>query len=127
MSKGSRSKNTATFPFQNQNGKDFLMLHLQIIDLPNSTFTANREYDEFAVRHYERYCNDQLRARGHLMLNDVLNLFGLKRIKMGYRYGWLMISGKPLNNQLVEIKLGDIRPSHIELLIYSAGDIWDLL
>jgi len=102
---------------------------LLLIEVPNGLFDPNRDYDEMVLRSTQLYLNDQLRARGHLMLNDALDQLGVNRTKMGYRLGWLMQEGKPLNHQWVELRIAN-NPGiddHLEVEVLTAGDIWDLL
>jgi hypothetical protein len=71
-----------------------------ITDAPGSAYA--RFYDEYSSRNWspdpdinllflrnvQNYCNDRLRARGHLFLNEVFSELGLAHTKAGAIVGW---------------------------------------
>lgn len=47
------------------------------------------------LRSQERYCNDILRHRGHIFLNEVFDMLGLPRTKLGQIVGWYYNENSP--------------------------------
>jgi hypothetical protein len=74
--------------------------HLMVTDAPGSAYA--RFYDEHSSRNWspdpdinmlflrnvQNYCNDRLRSRGHLFLNEVYDELGLSHTKAGSIVGW---------------------------------------
>lgn len=54
-----------------------------------STWVRDAESNKFFLARQEQYANDKLRARGHLFLNEVLDMVGLNRTKAGSVVGWI--------------------------------------
>lgn len=48
----------------------------------------NPEYNLMFLQAQERYANDLLRSRGHLFLNEVYDMLGIERTKVGQVIGW---------------------------------------
>jgi hypothetical protein len=47
------------------------------------------EYNLFFVRAAQNYANDQLKSRGHVLLNEVYDSLGMERSKAGCVVGWV--------------------------------------
>lgn len=54
---------------------------------------ANMDYNLYFLRGVENHLNDLLVARGHVFLNDALDVIGLKRTSAGAVTGWLYKQG----------------------------------
>lgn len=52
-----------------------------------------RAVDMF-LKYQEQYANDICRARGHLFLNEVYDMLGMPRRKIGQLVGWIYDAGK---------------------------------
>ena len=57
-------------------------------------WTRNANANLAFLRQQERYCNDKLRANGHLFLNEVYDLLGLDRDEAGALCGWIYKPGE---------------------------------
>ncbi|HOU67150.1 MAG TPA: DUF6353 family protein [Paludibacteraceae bacterium] len=53
----------------------------------------NAEYNLLFLTHQQSYANDRLRARGHIMLNEVYDMLGFPRTKEGAQVGWVWKKG----------------------------------
>jgi len=53
----------------------------------------NAEYNLLFLTHQQSYANDRLRARGHIMLNEVYDMLGFPRTKEGAEVGWVWKKG----------------------------------
>lgn len=51
-------------------------------------WTKDAEYNKAYLITQQNYCNDKLRAKGKLLLNDIFDLIGLPRTKAGMVVGW---------------------------------------
>jgi hypothetical protein len=48
------------------------------------------EYNLLFLRAKQNYCNDQLRSRGHIFLNEVYDMLGMERSREGSVVGWVL-------------------------------------
>lgn len=53
----------------------------------------NAEYNLLFLTHQQSYANDRLRARGHIMLNEIYDMLGFPRTKEGAQVGWVWKKG----------------------------------
>ena len=56
----------------------------------------------FYLRHQQNYANDRLKARGHLFLNDVYDMLGVPRTKVGQVCGWIYDPEDPNRDNFVD-------------------------
>lgn len=55
----------------------------------NPHYDKDPEYNLQFIRNVQNQCNDLLRARGHVFLNEVYDRLGLPRTKAGQVVGWI--------------------------------------
>ena len=53
-------------------------------------WSNNAEYNLMFLTSQQNYANDQLRARGHVFLNEVYDMLGIPRTKAGAVVGWVI-------------------------------------
>lgn len=68
------------------------------------------EMNLYYVRTQQAYANDLLKARGHLFLNEVYDMFGIPRTKAGAQVGWVYDEKNPgiYNDNYVDFGIYDI-------------------
>lgn len=59
-----------------------------VLDAENPNYSPNREYAYLFVRAQENYLNHFLQTRGHVLLNDVYDVLGVRRTRLGATHGW---------------------------------------
>ena len=58
-------------------------------DEASTQWQKNAEYNLLFVRAQQQYANDLLRAKGHIFLNEVLEMLGMDLVKEGQVIGWI--------------------------------------
>lgn len=66
-----------------------------IFDKRSHMWNRDGNYNLMFLRSQERYCNDILRNRGHIFLNEVFDMLGLPRTKLGQIVGWYYNENSP--------------------------------
>jgi len=57
------------------------------------TKAPHAEYNKLFLRFQQNWANDMLRDRGHLFLNEIFDVLGLPRSKVGSLVGWIYEEG----------------------------------
>lgn len=75
-----------------------------IFDKDNMNWSQQPEYNLLFLRMQQNYANDVLTRRGHVFLNDVYDLLGIRRTPDGAIGGWLFgVNGGFIDFGLTEI------------------------
>lgn len=74
-----------------------------MFDEYNKNWQTTPEYNAFFLRARQNIANDQLRSRGHLLLNEVLRGLGLPETSAGCVVGWVWNNG----DNYVDFGMGD--------------------
>lgn len=72
-------------------------------DTTNLNWQDAMEYNVYFLRVVQNTANDMLCARGHLFLNEVYDLIGLRRTPQGAIGGWLLDVSNPIDLGLTAI------------------------
>lgn len=64
-------------------------MYARFFDNGSTSWSKDPEVNSIFIRAQQRYANDLLIARGHVFLNDVYDMLGLKRSTAGAVVGWL--------------------------------------
>lgn len=71
-------------------------------------WTKNPDYNKKFLIDQQRYANDLLKQRGHLFLNEVLDMLGIPRCTMGQMVGWIYDEKHPNGDNYVDFGIFDI-------------------
>lgn len=72
-------------------------------------WTNDPEYNRMFLINQQNYCNDMLRTRGHLYLNEVYDELGFSHTKAGTRVGWVYNKKNPIGDNYVDFGLDNPR------------------
>jgi hypothetical protein len=64
-------------------------MYARVFDETNRHWQKSPEYNIFFLRCQQNTANDQLKARGHIFLNEVYDLLGMERSPAGAVVGWV--------------------------------------
>jgi hypothetical protein len=67
----------------------FLLNKKTSVLMYDGSFQRNKDYTKSFIVNQQNYFNDLLKVRGNVFLNEILDVFGLKRTRVGAMYGWL--------------------------------------
>lgn len=103
----------------------------------NPNWEKNPSYNLMWLRGIENYCNDLLRSRKHLLVNDILDALGEKRTADGAVNGWLYDNGNTYISFGIDWEDGEKHPGvraflngmepSVWLDIRPQGLIWNLI
>lgn len=70
-------------------------------------WTKDPEYNMHFLKCQQGYCNDRLKAKGHLFLNEVYDILGIPRTKAGTVVGWVYNEKNPIGDNFVDFGIFD--------------------
>ena len=68
-------------------------------------WSENRETNVYFLRYQQDYANELLRMRGHLFLNEVYDMLGAPRTKLGQVCGWVYKEKNPIGDNYVDLDI----------------------
>ena len=68
-------------------------------------WSKNRETNVYFLRYQQDYANELLRTRGHLFLNEVYDMLGAPRTKLGQVCGWVYKENNPIGDNYVDLDI----------------------
>lgn len=71
-------------------------------------WTKNSEYNLMYLTTQQKYCNDLLRNKGHLFLNEVYDILDMPRTSAGQVVGWIYDKEHPVGDNFVDFGLYDV-------------------
>lgn len=82
-----------------------------------SGWTSDAEYNLMVLRDQQKYANYLLKQKGHLFLNEVYDLLGIKRTKAGNVVGWIYDIDNPNGDNQVDFGIYDVhKPNNREFV-----------
>lgn len=111
--------------------------YARFFDETSSAWEKDAEYNLMFLKAQEKFANDLLIANGHLFLNDVYKMLGIKESKAGQAVGWIYNIDNPTGDNYVNFHIYDTNKSNENfvngyersiLLDFNVdGVIWDLI
>jgi len=74
-------------------GKDGASIYAKYFDESSPNWNRQPSYNVMFLKCQMSHANDLLRARGHVFLNEVYDMLGMKRTREGAVVGWVLGSG----------------------------------
>ena len=71
-------------------------------------WTKDPEHNMFYLKGQEKYCNDLLKIKGFMFLNDVYEILGFPKTKAGQIVGWRYDENNPMGDNIISFGLYDI-------------------
>ena len=75
-------------------------------------WTKSSEKNLLYLRHQCHYCNDLLKAKGRLYLNEVYDVLGIPRTEAGHAVGWIYNEEEPTGDNYVDFGIYTERGRH---------------
>lgn len=104
--KGKEKKVKKTIEAADPNASDYIKYFTKT----NPNWENNPEYIEMFMRAQQNYANDRLKAVGHLTLNEVYEMLGMRATKAGMVVGWIYDLDHPSGDNFVEF---DVKKVHL--------------
>ena len=74
-----------------------------------NTYHDKPEYNLMFLRQEQLYATDLLRVKGHLFLNEVYEMLGMPKTKVGQLVGWIYDEENPIGDNFVDFGIKDLR------------------
>ena len=72
-------------------------------------WTKEPEYNLMFLKGIQNYCNDLLKTKGHLFLNEAYDKLGIPRTKAGAVVGWIYDEKSPIGDNFVDFGIRNER------------------
>ena len=127
----------ATEQFAERMIHDYSM-YAKVFDETNPNWSDSAEYNMMFLKRVQQDCNDRLKARGYLYLNEVYERLGFDGDKKGQVVGWFYNKKAPIGDNFVDFGIYDIhnpakrdfingKEKAIILDFNVDGNIWELM
>lgn len=77
-------------------------------DETSSCWVRDAESNKFFLARQQDYANERLRAKGHMFLNEVLDMVGIPRCRAGQHVGWVYDETNPTGDNYIDFGVFDI-------------------
>ena len=77
-------------------------------DETSSCWVRDAEQNKFFLLRQQEYANEKLRARGHMFLNEVLDMVGIPRCRAGQNVGWIYDENNAVGDNCIDFGIFDI-------------------
>lgn len=109
--------------------------YAKIWDCGCTGWTKDPEYNVMFLKNQQRYANDLLQSRGHVLLNEVYDMLGIPRTKAGMVVGWIYDKNHPTGDNYIDFGIyspvnarfvnGDERTAVLDFNV--DGNIYELM
>lgn len=86
-------------------------MYARIFDQTSPYWERDAEYNKMFLMKTQTYCNDLLKAKKCLLLNDVYDQLGFGRTKAGAVVGWVYDEKNPIGDNYIDFGIFDKRNS----------------
>ena len=83
--------------------------YARFFDEFSSCWEKDSEYNLMFLRRQQDYANELLQSRGHVFLNEVYDMLGLKRSKAGQVVGWIYDKNNPNGDNYIDFNIYNIK------------------
>lgn len=73
-----------------------------------SGWVRDAERNKFFLMRQQQYANDKLKSKGHMFLNEVLDMIGVPRCRAGQVVGWVYDDNNPIGDNYIDFGIFDI-------------------
>lgn len=73
-----------------------------------SGWVRDAEANKFFLLRQQDYANEKLKAKGHMFLNEVLDMVGIPRCRAGQTVGWVYDEKNPIGDNYIDFGIFDI-------------------
>ena len=71
-------------------------------------WVRDAEANKFTLTQVQRFANEKLQEQGHLFLNELYDMLGVQRTKIGQQVGWVYDPSNPDIDSYVDLRIFDI-------------------
>jgi hypothetical protein len=91
----------------------------------SSHWERDPEMNKFYLAQQQNYANDKLRTRGHMYLNEVLDMLGIDRVRMGNIVGWMYDEKNGTGDNYIDFGIMDLRnPDNCRFVSGLENSVW---
>lgn len=72
-------------------------------------WVRDAEANKFFLARQQDYANEKLQAKGHMFLNEVLDMLGIPRCRAGQTVGWVYDEKNPIGDNYIDFGVLDLR------------------
>ncbi len=73
-----------------------------------SGWVRDAERNKFFLMRQQEYANERLKAKGHMFLNEVLDMLGIPRTRAGQTVGWIYDEKNPIGDNYIDFGILNI-------------------
>lgn len=88
---------------------DSISDYARVFDYSCTGWSTSSECNLTFLKNQQSYCNELLRTRGHLFLNEVYDALGIPRTKAGQIVGWVYDENNIASDNFVDFGLSEER------------------
>lgn len=79
----------------------------KFFDESNPNWEKSADYNLNFLLAQQNYANNKLQAQGYLFLNDVYDMLGIPRTKVGQVFGWIYDTENPIGDNYIDFNIYD--------------------